>query len=158
MRIWNYWIILCPWDSPGKNTRVRSHSLLQGNLPNSGIEPGSPALQADTLPFEPWEKTLTTKWSIFFFFFNPGIIAMDFPGGMVVKTTPTNAGKARLTGSIPGWGTSPAVGKGNPFYDSCLENSQERGAWWATVHWVTKNQTWLHTHAMKWLLCSQAEK
>ena len=40
---------------------------------------------------------------------------MDFPGGMVVKTTPTNAGEARLTGSIPGWGRSPGVGKGNPF-------------------------------------------
>ena len=39
---------------------------------------------------------------------------MDFPGGMVVKTTPTNAGEARLMGSIPGWGRSPSVGKGNP--------------------------------------------
>ena len=31
--------------SPGKNTGVGSHSL-----PNSGIKPGSPALQADSLP------------------------------------------------------------------------------------------------------------
>ena len=42
----------CPWDSPGKNTEVSSHSLLQGNLPDPGIKPGSPALQADSLPFE----------------------------------------------------------------------------------------------------------
>ena len=36
----------CPWDSPGKNTGVGCHSLLQG------IEPGSPALYADSLPTE----------------------------------------------------------------------------------------------------------
>ena len=41
-----------PWNSPGQNTRVDSLSLLQGNHPNPGIEPGSPALQADTLPTE----------------------------------------------------------------------------------------------------------
>ena len=29
------------------------HFLLQGNLPDPGIEPGSPALQADSLPSEP---------------------------------------------------------------------------------------------------------
>ena len=42
----------CPWDSPGKNTGVGCHALLQGNLPNPGIEPRSPALQADCLPSE----------------------------------------------------------------------------------------------------------
>ena len=33
-----------PGDSPGKNTRMGCHAILQGNLPNSGIEPRSPAL------------------------------------------------------------------------------------------------------------------
>ena len=41
-----------PWNSPGQNTRVGSHSLLQGNLPTSGMEPMSPTLQADSLPAE----------------------------------------------------------------------------------------------------------
>ena len=40
--------LLCPWNPPGKNTGVGSHSLLQ-DLPNPGIKPRSPALQADTL-------------------------------------------------------------------------------------------------------------
>ena len=40
-------------DSPGKNTGMGCHALLQGNLPNPGIKPGSPALQADSLPSEP---------------------------------------------------------------------------------------------------------
>ena len=44
-------------------------------------------------------------------------------------------------GSIPGLGRSPGEGNGNPFQYSCLENPMDRGAWWATVHGVTKNQT-----------------
>ena len=39
-------------DSPGKNTEAGCHSLLQGGLPNAGIQPGSPAVQADSLPSE----------------------------------------------------------------------------------------------------------
>ena len=38
---------ICPWDSPGENTGVDCHALLQGDLPNPGIEPislVSPAL------------------------------------------------------------------------------------------------------------------
>ena len=41
-----------PWNSPGQNTGVGCHFLLQGNLPNLGIEHRSPALQADSLPAE----------------------------------------------------------------------------------------------------------
>ena len=43
----------CPWNSPGKNIGVGSLSLLQGHLPGPGNKPGSPALQADSLPSEP---------------------------------------------------------------------------------------------------------
>ena len=32
--------LLCPWDSPGKNTRLSSHSLLQGIFPTQGLNPG----------------------------------------------------------------------------------------------------------------------
>ena len=39
-------------DSPGKRSGMGSFSLLQGNLPNPGIEFRSPTLQADSLPFE----------------------------------------------------------------------------------------------------------
>ena len=37
-------------------------------------------------------------------------------------------------GLIPGRGRSPGVGNGNPLQYTCLENSMDRGAWWATVH------------------------
>ena len=32
--------LLCPWNSPGKNTGVGSHSLLQGIIPIQGSNPG----------------------------------------------------------------------------------------------------------------------
>ena len=62
-----------------------------------------------------------------------------FPGGSVVNL-PANVGDP---GSIPGSGRSPREGNGNPLHYSCLENSMDRGTWWAAVHGVTKNQTWL---------------
>ena len=40
-------------DSPDKNTRVDCRALLQGNLPNSGIEPRSTSLQVNSSPSEP---------------------------------------------------------------------------------------------------------
>ena len=54
-------------------------------------------------------------------------------GGSVVKNLLTNAGDTRDTGSIPGPGRSPGGGNGNPFQYSCLGNTMDRGAWWATV-------------------------
>ena len=44
-------------------------------------------------------------------------------------------------GSIPGSGRSPGEGSGYPLKYSYLENPMDRGAWRATVHMVTKNQT-----------------
>ena len=57
-----------------------------------------------------------------------------FPGGAVVKNLPANVGDARDVGLIPGSERSPGEGNGNPLQYSCLENSMDRGAWWATVH------------------------
>ena len=58
-----------------------------------------------------------------------------FPGGSEVKASACNAADL---GSIPGSGRSPGEGNGNPLQYSCLENPMDRGAWWATVHGVTK--------------------
>ena len=46
-------------------------------------------------------------------------------------------------GLIPGLGRSPGEGNGNPLQYSCLENSMDRRAGWATVHGVAKSQTQL---------------
>ena len=53
---------------------------------------------------------------------------------LVVKNPPANAGDIKDMGLIPGLGRSPGGGNGSPLQHSCLENSEERGAWWATVH------------------------
>ena len=73
--------LLCPWDSPGKNTGVGCHTLLQGNLPHTGIEhavlmspalagklfttssiahlvKNPPAMQGSPVPFLGWEDPL----------------------------------------------------------------------------------------------------
>ena len=46
----------CPCNSPGKNTGVGCYSFIQGNLPNPGVEPRFPTLQADSLLSEPAGK------------------------------------------------------------------------------------------------------
>ena len=56
------------------------------------------------------------------------------------------------------WGKeliSVGEGNGNPLQYSCLENPMDRGAWWATVHRVSKSQTWLSNYT---LLISETKK
>ena len=54
----------------------------------------------------------------------------------MVKNLPAKAGDA---GSIPRSGRSPGGGNGNPLQYSCLENSMDRGAWWAAFCGVGKS-------------------
>ena len=67
--------------------------------------------------------------------------------GLDSKEPACNAGGP---GSIPGSGRSPGEGNGNPLQYSCLENSKDRGALWATVPGVPKSLThlsdWAATH------------
>ena len=68
--------------------------------------------------------------------------------GSVMKNPPASTGDA---GSIPGLGGSPGGGNGNPLQYSCLGNPMDRGAWWATVHGITKESDTMkdkspHTH------------
>ena len=63
---------------------------------------------------------------------------VDFPGAGV-KNLPANAGDTGDLDLIPGLGRSSGEGNGNPFQYSCLGNPMDRGAWWSTVHGVTKS-------------------
>ena len=56
---------------------------------------------------------------------------MGFPGGSDGEESTCNAGNQDL---IPGSGGSPGEGNDNPLQYSCLENSMDRGGWWAMVH------------------------
>ena len=60
------------------------------------------------------------------------------PGGFPGSSGKESACQAGDSGSVPGSGRSPGEGHNNPLQYSCLENSTERGAWWAIVHRVAK--------------------
>ena len=64
----------------------------------------------------------------------------------VVKESTCKAGDAGDVDSIPGSGRSPGEGNGNPLQCSCLGKHMDGGAWWATVHGVTKSQIRLGTY------------
>ena len=66
------------------------------------------------------------------------LLLLGFPGGSDGKEYACQAGDL---GSVPGLGRSPGEENGNPLQYSCLENSMDRGAWWATVHEVAKSRT-----------------
>ena len=58
-----------------------------GDLPHSGMEPGSPALQAESLP-------QASSRSTYCFVFGVSPSMRGFPGGSMVKNPPDNAGDA----------------------------------------------------------------
>ena len=61
----------------------------------------------------------------------------SFPCKLVSKESACSAGDP---GSIPDLGRFPGEGNGNPLQYPCLENLMDRGAWWATVHGVSKSR------------------
>ena len=67
--------------------------------------------------------------------------------GSVVKNLAANAEDTGATGLTSGLGKSPRGGYGNPLQYSYLENPMDRGAWWASVHNVTKSWTRLNMDA-----------
>ena len=74
------------------------------------------------------EAKVTGPW-------NPhGVSQME----LVVKNPPANARDAKDMGLIPGSGRYPGEGNGNLLQYSCLENSMNRGAWWAAVPGTTE--------------------
>ena len=66
-----------------------------------------------------------------------------FPGGSVVKNPPAMQ-KIQETWVRSVGQEDPGRRAWNPLQYSCLENSMDRGAWWATVHGVAKSRTRLN--------------
>ena len=63
---------------------------------------------------------------------------MGFPGGMMVKNPPLNAG---VVGLIPGLGRSTGEENATHSQYSYLENSTDRGTWQVAVYGVAKSWT-----------------
>ena len=106
--------LLCPWNSPDKNTWVGRHFLLQRTFLTQGSNP-------DLL------HCMKILYQVL----------------LVIKNPPANAEHKRDAGLIPGSRRSPGRGHGNQFEYSCLENLMDRGASGTTVHGVANSRTWL---------------
>ena len=191
-----------PWDSPGKNTGVACHFLLQCmkvksesevtqscptpsdpmgcSLPGSsvhGIFQGVKSLimqqkQADlgytqglvfffffspiTRPYSQKQNTCTPTsltpwllcfsmssvfWSQYQIFFIIYSLLCTQGASLVVQTVKTAMQETPVR--PPGLGRHLGERNDNPLQCSCLENSMEKGTWWATAHRVAKSQTWL---------------
>ena len=132
-----------------------------GHLPKPGVEPRSPALQADSLLSEPPGKPLVPEYVVHFVNLT-SIPSLSLRQSKIHLTSfskkfhnkrgwttifllvnhsvsKESACSAGDLGSIPGLERSPGEGNGNPLQYSCLENPMDRGAWWAAVHGVTKS-------------------
>ena len=117
-----------------------------GDLPNPGIEPRSPTLQADALTSEP-----------------PGKLSSQISWRRKWQPTPVllpgkSHGQRSLIGYNP-WGREESdrterlhfhfslsrieEGNGNPLQCSCLENPRDREAWWAAIYGVAQSRTQL---------------
>ena len=64
------------------------------------------------------------------------LIDLGFPGG---KEYTCQRVRHKRHGFSPWLERPPGVGNVNLLQYSCLENSVDRGAWWATVHRVTES-------------------
>ena len=67
-------------------------------------------------------------------------------GTQLVKNPLISVGDSGDGVLIPESERSPEEENGNSLKYSCLENSQDRGAWWTTVYGVAKSRTQLSMH------------
>ena len=127
--------LLCPWDSPGKNTGVGCCALLQGIFWAQGSNLHLLYLLALAGGFFTTSATWEARDDHIYCYLLSSLV---FPGGSDGKESACNAGDQGL---IPGSGRSPGERKSNPLRFSCLENSMDGGARRATVHGVATSRT-----------------
>ena len=141
-------------------------AFLLWDLPNPGIEPKSPALQAESLPADraspikvnfldclislALQRNLLKMWIWHAWFdlshphsvdSNLHITLTHFKVALVVKNLPDSAGDIRDLGLIPGSGRSPWKRTWQPtlVLMPSIQAPMNRGAWWAMIHRVTKS-------------------
>ena len=136
---WTPTRLLYPWNSPGKNTGVGCHSLLQGNKTCKAYTKAKKTVVVRLWSIQVREVTLP----IFTDLKSKGKNLCASKVALVLKNLPANTGDIRDTSLIPGSGRSPGGGHGNSFQYSCLKNPMDRGAynWQATIHGVAKSLT-----------------
>jgi len=129
----------CPWDSPGKNTGVGCHFLLQCMKVKSESE----VAQSHPTLSNPMDCSL--RGSSVHGIFQARVLEW---GAIVVKNPHGNAGDSRDdAGLILELRRSFGVRSDNLLQYSCLGNPMDRRPLWAIVHAVAKeSDTSRHTH------------
>ena len=97
-------------------------------VPQPGLESMPPAVGA-------WSLNHWTTREVPLHFFLSNLWSSQMVTG---QESTWNTGELGL---IPRSKRSPGEGNGNPLQHSCLENSMDRGAWWATAHGVANSRT-----------------
>ena len=113
----------------GDNGSIWFHIFAEFFISCLDLDFGNP--KSNTLAFFPWCFHDNFPWW-------PVMLSLSFSGGWDSEESTCNAGDP---GSIPGLRRSRGGGNGYPLRYSCLKNSMDRGAWWATVHGLTKSRT-----------------
>ena len=140
--------LLCPWNSPGKNTGVGCHFLVEDMFSTQGLNPSLINCR-QFLCHWATREALKRQYGILW---HPTPVLL--PG--------KSHGRRNLVGCSP-WGLTTerlhfrfslsciGEGNGNPLQCSCLENPRDRGAWWAAFYGVAQSQT-----RLKWLSSSSS--
>ena len=114
-----------------------------GALPDPGIEPGSPTLQAVSLPsFFPIKRSLNI--CILQRHPTPALLPGKSHGQRSLEgCSPWGRKESDTTKRLPFHFSLSCIGEGNgnPLQCSCLENPREGGAWWAVVYGIAPSRT-----------------
>ena len=157
-------------DSPGKNTGVGCHALLQGIFQTQGSNPSLLCLlhwQAGSLPLVPPDvKKFSLVCRGLIFWSSKMVFCIRWPPTPVLLPGKSHGWRS-LVGCSP-WGHKESdtterlhfhlsvscigEGNGNPLQCSCLENPRDGGAWWAAVYGVAQSRT-----RLKWLSSSSSK-
>ena len=130
------------WET--KHISTQTHMSCEILVPQPGIKPESPVMEAQSLNH--WTAREARRLKCFKFLFCLCDILLDFSDGSDGEESSCNA---RDPGLIPGLGRSPGEGNGYPLQDSCLENPMDRGAWWATMGLQRVQHNWAtNTHSL----------
>ena len=119
-------MLLCPWDSLGKNTRMCCHFLLQGRSFCRRDQAHISCIGRGVLYHCAIVGAYYTSSVSSISSFHVNFVIQGFPGGLDGKESACNAGDP---GMLPWLVRSPREGNDNPLQYSCLENSMDRGAW-----------------------------
>ena len=133
-------------DSPGKNTGVGCHALLQGIFPTQGSNPGLLHCRRILYHLSHQGSPRILEWVTYPFFRGSSqprdwTRVSSIAGGFLTSWATREAPKTEYILSIMNYSELKkhlvrhyGEGNGNPLQYSWLDNPMDRGAWQATIH------------------------